>query len=120
MATKGVGTANVSSVLETRVTRDAGACDCEGTDLDAPEGVPPGGVGVLGCLKAVTEKGRGWQLDLVEARHQEVEGRCAAAKWQADGDDGAEKPLLHDLRRCGPGQMGSGDKNVADRPVSML
>jgi len=103
VVTKGVGTTDVSGVLETRVTRDAGACDCEGTDLDVPEGVPPGGVGVLGYLEAVTEKGGGWQLDLVEACHREVEGRCATMKWQADGDDGAEKPPLHDLRHCGPG-----------------
>jgi len=87
VATKGVGTADVSGVLE---TRDAGAGDCEGTNRDAPEGVPPGSAGVLGCLEAVAEKGGGWQLDLVEARHGEVEGRSAAAKWQADGDNARE------------------------------
>ena len=87
---------------------------CEGTDRDAPEGVPPGGAGILGCLEAVAEKGGGWQLDLVKARHREVEGRCATAKWQVDGDNGAEKPPLHDSRCCGPGRMGPGDKNAAD------
>ena len=87
MATKGVCATDVSGVLE---TRDAGAGDCEGTNRDAPEGVPPGSAGVLGCLEAVTKKGGGWQLDLVEARHREVEGRSAAAKWQADGDNARE------------------------------
>ena len=87
VATKGVGAADVSGVLK---TRDAGAGDCEGTNWDAPEGVPPGSAGVLGWLEAVAEKGRGWQLDLVEAGHGEVEGRSAAAKWQADGDNARE------------------------------
>jgi hypothetical protein len=88
VATKGVGTADVSGVLE---TRDAGAGDCKGTNRNAPEGVPPGSACVLRCLEAVAEKGGGWQLDLVEARHRGVEGRCTAAKWQADGDDARER-----------------------------
>jgi len=46
VATKRIGTTDISSVLE---TRDAGAGNCEGTNLDMPEGVPPGSAGILGC-----------------------------------------------------------------------
>ena len=46
---------DVCNVLE---ARDAGARDDEGTDWDAPEGVPPSSTGVLGDLKAVAEQCR--------------------------------------------------------------
>jgi len=65
VAMKGIGTTDISSVLE---TRDAGAGDCEGTNRDAPEGVPPGSTGILGC----PSKGAG----TVDRCHQQLGDCC--------------------------------------------
>ena len=66
MSTKRVRATNVSGMFE---ARDAGASDYKGPDGDVPERVR---ARVLGCLEGVAEKGRGGQLDFVEARHRGV------------------------------------------------
>lgn len=87
VTTKRVGTADICGMLE---ARDARTGHYEGSDRNAPEGVPPGSAGVLGCLEGVAEKSGGWQLDFVEARHREIKRRSTTAKRQADGNDARE------------------------------